>query len=270
MNDLSPLAVLKRILNRWWMLAALILLGGVAGWIFSLFRHPVYEATAVYQVTLDEQQLVDRGLVAADTLPLQFADQNLYLSPAADLFYDPTVQSSVVAGARSQNIQLQGNDFNPGVFYLDRRGKQWFVTVRSADPAAAARLADLWLAAADAALRDAQAHAYQSISLQLQHDSVQKCFAEMDFALADQCAGTSFTTPAELDAYLKKLETQMTFEQQMGRGIEPALSFFVVSPASLPIHPVLYTTGLMIAAGSLIGLLAGMVLVQVLQPVKVR
>ena len=270
MNDLSPLNMLKIMLHRWWMLVALILLGGVAGWIFSLFRHPVYEATAVYQVSLDEQQLVNRGLVAADTLPLQFADQNLYLSPAADLFYDPTVQSSVVADARSQNIQLQGSDINPNVFYLDRRGKQWFVTVRSADPATAARLADIWMATADSVLRDAQAHSNQSVSLQLQHDSVQKCFAEMDFALANQCAGTSFTTPAHLDAYLKELETQMIVEQQTGRGIDPALSFFVVSPASLPIHPVLYATGLMIAAGSLIGLLAGIILVQVLRPEKLQ
>jgi Chain length determinant protein len=270
MNDLSPLDMLKMMLHRWWMLVALILLGGVAGWIFSLFRHPVYEATAVYQVSLDEQQLVDRGLVAADTLPLQFADQNLYLSPAADLFYDPTVQSSVVAGARSQNIQLQESDFNPGVFYLDRRGEQWFVTVRSADPDAAVRLADLWLAAADAALRDAQAHAYQSISLQLQHDSVQKCFAEMDFALANQCAGISFTTPAHLDAYLKGLETQMMVEQQSGRGIDPALLFVILSQANQPSHPVLYSVSLMIAAGSLIGLLAGIILVQVLHPEKVQ
>jgi len=127
MNDLSPLNMLKIMLHRWWMLVALILLGGVAAGSSACFRHPVYEATAVYQVSLDEQQLVNRGLVAADTLPLQFADQNLYLSPAADLFYDPTVQSSVVTGARSQNIQLQGSDFNPNVFYLDRRGEQWFV-----------------------------------------------------------------------------------------------------------------------------------------------
>jgi len=59
---------------------------------------------------------------------------------------------------------------------------------------------------------------FQSVPflLQLQHDSVQKCFAEMDFALANQCAGTSFTTPAHLDAYLKELETQMIVEQPDG------------------------------------------------------
>jgi len=103
------------------MLVALILLGGVAGWIFSLFRHPVYEATAVYQVSLDEQQLVNRGLVAADTLPLQFADQNLYLSPAADLFL-----RSHCAIQRSDRCPFPKHSSCRGVililnvFYLDR------------------------------------------------------------------------------------------------------------------------------------------------------
>jgi Chain length determinant protein. len=270
MNDLLPLELLGRTLRRWWLLAALMLLGGAAGWVISQFRHPVYEATAVYQVTLDEQQLVDRGLMTADQLPLQFADQNIYLAPAADMFDDPAARASLVADARSQSIQLKESDFNPNAFYLDRRGKQWFVTVRSADPVTAARLADMWMSTVDAALRDAQDHSNHSISLQLQHDSIQKCFAEMDFNQANQCAGTSFTTPTDLAVHLKELETQMATEQQAGHGIDPALSFVIVSQASLPSHPVLYATGTIIAAGSLMGLLAGLVLVQVLQPCRVR
>jgi hypothetical protein len=270
MNDLSPLELLGRTLHRWWMLVALMLLGGAAGWLLSQFRHPVYEATAVYQVTLDEQQLVDRGLLTADKLPLQFADQNTYLAPAADMFYDPAVRAKLLADASSQNMQLQQSDFNGTDFYLDRRGMQWFVTVRSTDPATSAQLADLWLAAADAALRAAQAHTDQSISLQLQYDSVQKCFAEMDFQQANKCAGTRFATPVDLDAYLKGLETQMASAQQSGSGIDPALSFVIVSPANQPSHPVLYTTSLVIVAGSLVGLLAGIVLVQMLRPWKLK
>jgi hypothetical protein len=268
MNDLSSLDMLKRILYRWWVLVVLMVLGGAAGCVFSLFRHPVYEATAVYQVTLDEKQLVDRGLVQADKLPLEFSEQNLYLGPAADLFYDPMIRARVVADARLENIQLQESDFNPGVFYLDRRGKQWFVTVRSTDPAGAARLADLWLAATDALLREAQAHADQSMSLQLQYASVQKCFTELDFQQASRCAGVSFAAPTDLDAYLKGLEARMTAEGQSGRGIDPALSFVIVSPANLSSNPVLYSTSLIIMAGSLIGLLAGIVLVQTLRPGK--
>ena len=270
MYDLSPLELLKRTLHRWWMLVALMLLGGAAGWLLSQFRHPIYEATAIYQVTLDEQQLVDRGLLTADKLPLQFADQNTYFAPAADLFYDPAVRAKLMADASSQNIQLQQSDFNGTDFYLDRRGLQWFVTVRSIDPATAARLANLWLTAADAALRAAQAHNEQSISLQLQYDSVQKCFAEMDFQQANQCSGTRFDTPVDLDAYLKGLEMQMASAQQSGSGIDPALSFVIVSPANQPSHPVLYSTSLVIVAGSLVGLLAGIVLVQMLPPWKLK
>ena len=270
MNVLLPHELLGRTLRRWWLLAALMLLGGAAGWVISQFRHPVYEATAVYQITLDEQQLVDRGLLTAAQLPLQFSDQNVYLAPAADMFDVPVVRAKLLADASSQNIPLQQADFNGTDFSLDRRGMQWFVTVRSSESARAARLADLWLAAADAALRAAQAHTYQSISLQLQYDSVQKCFAEMDFQQANQCAGTRFAAPGDLDAYLKGLETQIVSAQQSGSGIDPALSFVIVSPASQPSHPILYSISLVIVAGSLVGLLAGIVLVQTFRPGQLK
>jgi hypothetical protein len=268
MNNLSPLETLNIILHRWWMLVALMILGGAAGWVFSLFQPPVYEATAVYQVNLDEQQLVDRKLVALDKLPLEFADQNMYLAPVARMFNDPTILVDMVTTARSLNIPLDQNDFNPNDFSLDRRGSDWFVTVRSTDPARAAHLVDLWLGGVDVALREAQVHASQSNSLLLQRDSASKCFSEMDFQKANQCAGTSFADPTALDTWLKGLEIQMTSEQVGGRGIDPAVLFVIVSKANLPSHPVLYTVSLMIVAGSLIGLLLGIVLVQVLKPAK--
>jgi hypothetical protein len=270
MNDLSPLDMLERTLHRWWILVALMVLGGMTGWVFSLFRHPVYEATAVYQVSLDEQQLVELGRLAPDEVPLEFSDQNIFLSPVADVFYDPAVLANLLASARSQNIQLPAGDLDLANFTLDRRGTQWFVTVRSADPATAVQLADLWLTTVDAVLRVASAHSAQYISLQLQHNSVQKCFAEMDFQQANQCAGTSFAAPADLDTYLNGLETQMISEQQAGGGIDPAISFVIVSQAETPSHPVLYSVSLLMVAGSLIGLVAGMILVQILKPMKAK
>jgi hypothetical protein len=268
MNDLSPLEMFKRTLQRWWMLVALMVLGGAAGWVFSLLQPPVYESTTVYQVNLDEQQLVDRKLVAAEQLPLEFADQNVYLSPVASMFNDPTVLSDMVTTANSQNIPLEQKDFNADDFSLDRRGAEWFVTVRSTDPARAAHLADLWLGGVDAALQEVRAHSFQVYSLRLQYDSLSKCFAEMDFQQANQCAGTSFADPAALDTWLNGLETQIASEQVAARGIDTAVMFVIISPANLPSHPVLYSVSLLIIAGSLIGLLAGIVLVQGLKPAK--
>jgi hypothetical protein len=249
MNDLSPLEMLKRTLQRWWMLVALMVLGGAAGWVFSLLQPPVYESTTVYQVNLDEQQLVDRKLVAS-------------------MFNDPTVLSDMVTTANSQNIPLEQKDFNADDFSLDRRGAEWFVTVRSTDPARAAHLADLWLGGVDAALQEVRAHSFQVYSLRLQYDSLSKCFAEMDFQQANQCAGTSFADPAALDAWLNGLEAQIASEQVAARGIDTAVMFVIISPANLPSHPVLYSVSLLIIAGSLIGLLAGIVLVQGLKPAK--
>ncbi len=262
MNDIDPREILDRSLRFWWVAAVGVFLGGAAAWLFTSFRPPVYEATATYSVTLDTQQLAGRLKLDPSQVPTDFASQNPYLAPAENVFYLPGVISRMASDAQAQGIDFTAGDFRPSAFYLDRKGSNWFVSARSTDPALAARLADLWLAAADAALRTAQAHNARAMDLQEQLDRMQACFAGKDLPAANLCAGTSFATPADLEAARSSLQAQAQSERDAGWGIDPALEFTLVRPASAPSYPVLYTRSLVILAGALIGLLAGALVVQ--------
>lgn len=262
MNDLSPQRLFERALRNWWIIAGLMILGGIAGWMFGHFRAPLYEATAAYEVSLDQQQIAARLSIPPSQLPFDAVAQDAYLLPAVNTFVDPEVRNGLVAAATAQGIQLKYQDINQTYFSIDRREGLWLIRVRNPDPVVAARLANLWVATANTALLQEQVHSDRAQALQIQRTAVQKCFSELDFAQANPCAGTSFSTPAALTAYLNQLDQQINSEVLADGNIDPALSFVVAQPAEPPVQPVLYVTGELILAGSLIGLLAGIVMGQ--------
>jgi len=268
MIDISPRRTYERLLRSWWVITIGLILGGLAGWLYTRFQPPVYEATAAYDVSLDQQQIAARLNLGPEKLPLVSTAQNVYLAPVVDVFDAPGVRARLVNDANAQGIKLQDEDVNGENFYLDRRGVRWFLSVRNTDPVAAAKLANLWLAAADPVIREAQAHTAQSRFLQLQRDAIQKCFSEMDFTRANQCAGTAFSAPSALEEYLNSLEQQISSEAQAGRSIDPAITFVVGRQAEPPSQPILYNTSLIILAGSLIGLLVGILAVSQIKVVK--
>jgi len=264
MDDLAPRVMLERMLHRWWILALLMVMGGVGGWSISYIQPPIYEATVIYNVSLDQQKLVEEGVVASDKLPLDFASQNVYLLPADEMFTSPDVEAHLAMDANAPGLLSPKNTIDPENLSLDRNGLAWQVSVRSVNPSVAARLANFWVKEADSALRAAQVHTLQSESLGIEYASIQKCFLDMDFTQANICAGTSFVTSSDLDAYLINLEQKILSEQQAGHGIDPALSFMIMTQAQPPSHPILYAVSSISLAGSLVGLLIGILLVQIL------
>ncbi len=262
MADISPREILERALHLWWAIAGCMLLGGIAAWVFSLSHSPIYEATALYQVTLDQQQLATRLGLDPSQLPLDFTTQNNYLAPAESIFYLPQVVDKLVADANAQGIALTSKDFfSTNMFYMDRKGSLWIASVRRTNPNEAARLVNLWVTEADALLRVVQPHEARALALQAQRSLIQKCFAGNDFTQANQCAGTAIGSSAELDTTLNDLEKQIIAEHQAGMGIDPALQYSFSRPASPPLEPVLYNKSLLILAGAVIGLLIGILLV---------
>jgi len=264
MNEISPGEILIKTLHYWWILAVLTILGGVLGWIISLFQPPIYEAAAIFEVSLDQQQLVRDGLVTIDQLPMGVAAQDVFFTPAADIFFAPDIKARFIQDAISRGITLDKNDFPSNIFHLDRQILRWFVTVRSHDPVVAANLANLWVADVYPALLEVRAHTAEAVSLELQRNSIQGCFSEMDFASANHCAGTTFAGAADLDEYLKTLEQKAAAERQAGRGVDPALGFVVGNPAEPPASPILYSGAGIIFAGSIFGLLVGSLVLKLL------
>ncbi len=259
--------MLVRSLHGWWIVALAILVGGAAGWIFNSFQHPVFEATAFYDVTVDQDQLaVEQGLQPGQ-LDMDFAAQNVYLTPVEDIFYRPEVVNQLVTDATAQGISIQADNFyTSNSFSIDRRGSRWFISVRRTDPGTAATLANLWVGAADTFVQDAQMHSAKALALQTERTLIERCFSNNDFIRADQCSGTSLSSSAELNTKLVDLAQQITAEQDAGRNVDPAIKHVFTEPAKPPVYPILYTRSLILLAGALIGFLAGIFILLQLPP----
>jgi hypothetical protein len=260
MNDLDPRTIFTRLLRFWWVLSLAMILGGMTGWVFSRIHPPVYEATAYYQVNLDEQGLIKRLGLPPQT-DLDFLTVNPYLTPVADQFYSPGIREQVIAALEGEDIHLAPADFNTRNFILDRRGLVWFITARDSDPDRAVKMADIWLRTIDGHLHELQAHAVHSRVLKLQYLLVERCFTDFSFTEANQCAGTSFSSLSELDAFLNGLVDQIAAEDASSRGIDPLLSFVIERPAVATAAPLLYARSNLMVAGGLVGLLIAIALV---------
>jgi uncharacterized protein involved in exopolysaccharide biosynthesis len=268
MNDIAPQQAFERAMRLWWLIAACVFLGGVAGWTFSLFHAPAYEATAFYHVSVDSAE-VTRRLGRDPQDPLEFSQVRPYLDPVAVAFYQPETQSELLSAAQAQGIPAEAVDLHSPNLSLDRNGSLWYITVRSEDPQLAARAANLWLELVDARVQAMLAHAYKAQSLEAVRSAVLKCLSSMNLVKANECAGTTFRTTVEFESYIGELDRQVAAERQASGGLDTVLDVRLDRQAEPPTEPVLYQQGTLILAGSIVGFLAGLVLTQI-RPARSR
>lgn len=262
MKDIVPRQVFERTIHLWWLIAATTFLGGLAGWAFSLFHPPVYESTAFYRVTVDKAEVVQR-LGLDPQAALESAVFNAFTNPAADVFYLEEIKVDVISAAQTQGVPIEITDFTGRDFILNRAGSLWYVTVRHNDPQVSAILANLWLEIVDERLRSLLAHAFSAESLEAQRSAVLRCFSSLDFVEANECAGTEFIELMEFEIYLDDLNVRIDAERRASRGLDTVLQLALGSAAQVPTLPVLYGKSTLIFAGSVAGLLLGLLLIQV-------
>ncbi|MBN2386535.1 MAG: hypothetical protein JXB85_05905 [Anaerolineales bacterium] len=260
MIDISPRASLERLLRLWWVLALATLLGGLAGWLFSRFQPPVYEATALYRVELNTAAVIQR-LSLDPEIGLSLQVQNNYYGAVKGLVTSTAVLSDLETAAREQGLPVDTIDYDISLLQSTHR---FMFVVRSPDPELAAQVANLWMQIGDARLQESRAYAVQALVLELQRDSVYACFQDLDFTSANACAGTAFTVPTALDFYMDELNAQIETQRLASANIDAAFDLGVVELAELPASPVLYSVSTLIFAGMVFGFLMGITGVEVL------
>lgn len=256
-EDISPRDSLEHVLRYWWVIALAMILGGLLGWVISRFSPPVYEARAEYRVTLDDDTLLAELHETKPEAELTYDIRAPYLAPVALAFYSPAVRSAVEGQARSQGLDFPVDGFINGQLILDQRRSDWTVIVRHEDGETAAKLANLWIAIADGQLQMAHAQAALAESLKLQMSLISQCFLSVDLVEGNQCAGTSFSDPAEMQAQYQELDRQYQDAFSASEGVSMLVRFEPGAVAIPPIRPVYYNTGWLILAGCLLGLILG-------------
>jgi hypothetical protein len=264
-EDISPRDSLEHVLYYWWVIALAIITGGLLGWGIGRLSSPVFEARAGYRVSLDDNAILDELHKTNPGAELTYDAKAPYLAPVALAFYTPEVRTAVQEQAAVEGLDFPQDSFRTGQLSLDQHGNAWMVVVRHSDPATAARLANLWISIADKNLRGAHTQAVLALSLKIQIDLLTRCFTLADLAQVNQCAGTSFTTPAEMQASYQGLDQQYQRALLASEGISTLVNFGPAEVAVPPARPVYYNTGLLMLAGGLLGLIIGGMVAQRLE-----
>jgi len=261
-EDISPRDSLEHALRYWWVIAMAMMIGGIVGWSIAQFSAPVYETRAGYRITLDEKAVLAEAQKTNPSAELTYELRAPYLTPVALMFYTPEVRSAVKELALEEGLDFPEDGFRSGQLSLDQRRSDWTIIVRHSDSETAAKLANLWVVIADEQLQKAHVQAALAKSLKLQMVLVTQCFKVSSLSEGNQCAGTSFVNPGEMQAYYQELDRQYQNALSASEGISTLVSFEPGVTAQAPIRPLYYNTGLLILAGSLLGLIFGGVLVQ--------
>jgi hypothetical protein len=132
-EDFSPSRIFNRIIHFWWILALLIILGGIAGIFISRAHQPVYESKAVITSVLDYSLLGK----------LDDAEEDQVFVGIGETIGSTAVKNAVAARAKKDNLALSDEEIRSSLA-LDRQDNRWVLRVRLSDPKAAQQLNRYW------------------------------------------------------------------------------------------------------------------------------
>jgi hypothetical protein len=260
-REFTPLDALGNAVKYWWLVVLLALWGGAVGWLTHRTRPPVYEAQVVFYAAIDFAQF-------PATVELTEGDQDEILWGAAAVAISTQVAEQVVSGAQVQGITIDA----PTLYHqltLERKQANWILTIRDSDPQTAAVLANLWGENAFTALTDAHRHALEAQMLQASLEALYGCLQPpADSGLAQSlCEGRPLADiQADIEGTVERLETARLASQ----GLFPALVFDLTKKASPPLEPTQYGLNSLVFSGGLIGLLAGIWIVNSRLPARLQ
>lgn len=253
-----PLAVLEHAFRYWWVLAALIVLGGLGGLLAHSFNPPLYEATAEFSIAIDY----------VSTGPMTQYAEDLAINTAGHIFDSKDTLQILVDQANREGITINLAGIYDKV-RLERRFSIWTLRVRDPDPSVAARIAEIWLREGGALLRQRYQHA-------LQAQQLERYLQSQESYLAKLAARELFFEPgnaarfADIQGNLKEAGAALFQERLASQGMFAGLTLGPVNAPEVSSRPVTLNRNLYVALGGLLGMVVGIVLVELAAHKRLR
>jgi hypothetical protein len=246
----SPFETLATALHGWWLVAALIITGGGAGWALNSTRAPIYESQGSISVTIDFTR----------TGALDDAEEDWTMGVVGDLIHSTAVLDQTEEQAARLDIVVEAAA-RVNTFFVERRDNLWVLRVRSSSPEAAQRLAGIWLKNALTSLDESKRQALTAEKLNRYLDSITGCL-QQSVVIEPAQAGCTITDLTHLQQELTITGGQLEQATRLSRGISPALTYNLKEEPFLPTSPVLHSQNTSILAGALVGFLVAVMMFQ--------
>jgi hypothetical protein len=245
-EDFTPRDSLDTLLRNWWLLVVFMVGGGLVGWAYRQFRPPLYEAQAVFYISID-------FTIAGEMT--QFEEDHV-LSGPANIIYSDGVVDEVIADAQAQGIPL---DRSALLFKSDfeRFQANWHLQVRDPDPEIAATIANLWAEYGLAAIQEAHTSSLKAQSLQFYLTTLNLCLQSTPPPehILDQCDQIDL---ASIPDTLQESSAILRQEIDASQGIFPALIFNLSEMATPPVTPLRSGQNSAVMVGGVIGFILGL------------
>ena len=248
--EYSLLATLQNAFRNWWVLFALLVLGAAAGWIIHNVMPPVYEAVARFNAGID--------YVATGPLT-QFEEDTAY-NTIGSLLSSPALLQSISEQLSEEGLNITPIELKKSAAF-ERRFSVWEVRVRAEDPVIAGQIASAWREQGQALLLDRQRHALEAERLTRELRTLERCLYQTAASEPSngQCSKNRFT---ELQQDLQAAGQALADAKAASQGLFSGMTIGPADPVTVSEGAVLYGRGQVIFAGTMIGLLVGIIVLE--------
>jgi len=241
-KSINSRALFIHVIQSWWMIVLIMLLGALIGQVVHWLNPNVYEASAELTTSIDFSKAGILSDVEMDVAMVSIGDVI-----KSDMVLDQLFSAIRPAYPEVTHDQIRMNTS------LERYNMVWTIRYRDQDPLKAQKIVNTWSDLAVAALTEAHSHALTAEQYYRQLDSLTACLSQQasGSTLPVQCP---FDSIAALQTETAHIGEQIGVEKSLSYGINPAATVYLTSEAQLPQSPINYGQAGKAFSGALVGL----------------
>jgi len=244
-SDLVLSDLISKVIKKWWVVAALMIIGGLGGMAVTRITKPVYQSTAIITTAVDY----------AYAGRLEDYELDHILLAVGDIINSTSVRQAVLINSQEQLPGITNDEIQKNLVAV-RKGYDWILTARTSDPESAQVLASAWADNAMVALFKMTQKSLVDFHTQATLLSIENCFSN-SVILENATTGCS---TEELESLITEFGLDDGNYTTLRESILLSnLSFQITTDPTLPSTPILFRQNLNVAAGALIGLILSLV-----------
>lgn len=251
MNQIEITKVIKKISDCWYVLAALMIIGGLLGLLISRTKAPIYESSAIFSVTIDYTQT---GALT------DIQEDQAMRGVGSVIFSDQVISRTLTQIKNESQKDLSQSDFLKNSF-LDREEFRWTLRYRDPDPQNAKIVVNAWAKSANSIIQEGLIHSLTSKALLDNLDEMKICLQELPNDNLDRfCANKDIET---LISSISGISVQIQEEKVASLGLFNSLSVFLVNEGAASQTAVLGQRNLLVTSGALIGFILSTIAISI-------
>jgi capsular polysaccharide biosynthesis protein len=243
-----PLETLEVILNQWWLVAVIMIVGGFAGLLISHFNPSIYESKASFSVSIDYTR----------TGVLTDIQEDDVMRGIGSLINSDEMLQKVVDAVAKKGVPMTLQEMKLKTS-LDRQDYRWLLRVRDSNPVTAAQLVNLWADQSNQFFIDAESHALRLDGYLRYLDSLESCLKRTTSDI--NAVPCDFPDLPKIVQEIQSTGQMADKEREASHGLMAAVSVQLVEKGQIPIQPVIFNRNLLVLAGAVIGLLISLALI---------